>query len=66
MPPRGRGKNTNDERGRVRVTIQLTSGGKSHVVGNVTRSFTFSDRTVSEVWSEFEQKMLGAADGQEA
>lgn len=67
MPPRGRGPNTRDERGRVRVTIQLTDGRKSHMTGNMTRSYTFSDRTVSEVWAEIEAKMLGgAADGQEA
>lgn len=58
MPPRGKGKNTRDERGRVRIVVQLTDGRKSHFTGNVTRSYTFSDRTVSEVWSEIEAKMI--------
>lgn len=66
MPRRGQGKNTLDERGTVRVVVQLTNGRLSHYKGNVTRSFSFHERTVTEVAAEVEAKLFGSATGQEA
>jgi hypothetical protein len=69
MPRKGQGKNTQDERGTVRIIriiVMLTDGRKAHYKGNVTRSFTFRDRTVSEVASDIEARMFGSAVSQEA
>lgn len=46
---RVRGRNTDDARGTVRVVVSLASKNSLHTKGNITRSMSFTDATVTEV-----------------
>ena len=56
-------KNTEDARGKIRVTIGLVpSGAANPKPGNITRTFSILDATVSEVDSFLREACFGKAD----
>lgn len=53
--------NTLDGVGSIRITICKMSGKKGHEVGNITRSITVKDATVSAVAKEIEFLFRGGS-----
>lgn len=52
--------NTANERGIIRVTFTLIKGGKT-VAGNITKSFSIEDATVSNVFNKVKGFISGAS-----
>src|SRR3990167_10040633 len=44
-----RRRNTTDATGKIRVTVTLVGKGSTHVRGNIVRSFTYANTTVSTI-----------------
>ena len=58
-----RGRNRSDERGSVQVIVKLVSNG-NHVRGNIIRSLTVSEATVTEVFARIAESIIIAGESE--
>lgn len=55
-------KNTEDAVGPVRIAVFMSDGHGGHKKGNITRSTTLDNTSVSDVFSAIEDALLGDDD----
>jgi hypothetical protein len=58
-----RGRGTSDERGLVQISVRLLGKNASYVKGNIARSLSLSDATVTEVFAAIEENIVAGESG---
>ena len=53
-----RGRGTRNERGLVQIAVRLLGKNASYVKGNIARSMSLSDATVTEVFAAIEANII--------